>query len=331
MSAKVSSIAPPPKSGTALKAARKSRMDTVLVEMRTLGAWKIPPFQRQLRVNEKVREIAGQIRDQGGVIPGIITIGVIKAGRDAGEYLVDGQHRVEAFRLSECREAIADVRYVDFDSMADMGNEFVNLNSSLVRMRPDDVLRGLEESTPNLRMIRDRCPFVGYDMIRRGPTSAMLSMSTALRVWEGSGAPTPVALSKSAINLAMELSDESVAKMTVVLGLVYEAWGMDEGAKRLWSSLNLALCMWLWRRLVDDTARGTNRYVVLRNEQFKKCMMSVAADASYNDWLLGRALGDRDRPPAYTRLKQIVTRRLLEDKFSPTKKILLPQPTWATK
>lgn len=324
---KVTALAGSPK--PAASKPRKSRMDTVEVDMRTLGGWKIPPFQRQLRVNEKVREIAGIIRSDGGVIPGIITIGVIKAGRDTGEYVVDGQHRIEAFRLSECREAIADVRYVEFDSMADMGNEFVNLNSSLVRMRPDDVLRGLEESTPALRMIRDRCPFVGYDMIRRGPTSAMLSMSTALRLWEGSGAPTPVAVSKSAVNLAVELSDESVAKMTVFLGLVYEAWGMDEGAKRLWSSVNLSLCMWLWRRLVDDTQRGTNRYVVLRNEQFKRCMFSLAADASYNDWLLGRALGDRDRPPAYARIKQILIRRLNEDKFGQGKKITFPSPTWA--
>ncbi len=213
--------------------------------------------------------------------------------------------------------------------MADMGSEFVNLNSSLVRMRPDDVLRGLEESTPALRMIRDRCTFVGYDMIRRGPTSAMLSMSTALRVWEGSLQPTPVALSKSAVNLAVEISEESVAKLSVFLALAYEAWGMDEGAKRLWSSLNLSLCMWLWRRLVDDTVRTTNRYIVMRNEQFKKCMMSLAADAAYNDWLLGRALGDRDRPPAYARVKQIIMRRLLEDKVSPTKKITFPSPTWA--
>lgn len=308
---------------------RRSRMDTVIVEMRTLAGWKIPSFQRQLRVNEKVREIASQIQADGGVIPGIVTIGVIKAGRDAGEYLVDGQHRVEAFRLSECREAIADVRYVEFESMAEMGNEFVNLNSSLVRMRPDDVLRGLEESTPVLRKIRDRCQFVGYDMIRRSPTTAMLSMSTALRLWEGSVPQAPIAVSKSAVNLAVELSEESAAKMTVFLGIVYEAWGMDEGAKRLWSSLNLSLCMWLWRRLVDDTTRRTSRYVVLRNEQFKRCMMSLAADASYNDWLFGRALGDRDRPPAYLRIKQIIVRRLLEDKFSPTKKILLPHPTWA--
>lgn len=324
---KVSSIAGKP---TTTAAPRKSRMDTVLVEMRTLAGWKIPTFQRQLRVNEKVRELASVIHDEGGVIPGIITIGVIKTGRDAGEYLVDGQHRVEAFRLSECREAIADVRYMEFDSMAEMGNEFVNLNSSLVRMRPDDVLRGLEESTPALRMIRDRCPFVGYDMIRRGPTCAMLSMSTALRLWEGSAPPTPVALSKSAVNLAVELSEESVAKMTLFLGMCYEAWGMDDGSKRLWSSLNLSLCMWLWRRLVDDTTRqGNSRYAVLRNEQFKKCLMSLAADASYNDWLLGRALGDRDRPPAYSRVKQIFIRRLLEDKFMAGKKITLPQPTWA--
>lgn len=309
----------------------RSRMDTILVEMRTIAGWKIPPFQRTLRINEKVREIAEEIRKAGGVIPGVLTVGILSTGRDAGQYLVDGQHRVEAFRLSECREAIADVRFIEFDSMAEMGAEFVRLNSALVRMRPDDVLRGLEESTPVLGQIRERCPFVGYDQIRRGPTSALISMSAALRVWEGSACPTPVAMGKSAVHLACEVSEESAAKLCIVLGMAYEAWKLDDHSKRLWGSLNLGVCMWLWRRLVDETERkGSTRYVVLRNEQFKRCLMSLGASESYNDWLLGRQMGDRDRSACYARVRGLFMRRLLEDKVSVKGgKISLPGPAWA--
>jgi hypothetical protein len=309
-----------------------SRMDTVLIEMRTIAGWKIPPFQRQLRVNEKVREIAEQIRKDGGVIPGILTIGCLQKGGEAGEYLVDGQHRVEAFRLSECREAIADVRFMDFSNMADMGDEYVRLNSNIVRMRPDDVLRGLEGSTPTLAFIRDRCKFVGYDQIRRSPTSALVSMSSVLRVWAGSDGPTPRSSTTPAVRLAAEISAESATHLTAVLGMMYEAWGLDENSKRLWGALNLGLNMWLWRRLVADTKRvGNTRYIVLRNEQFKRCLMSLAANESYNDWLLGRQMSDRDRAPAYTRIRSIFTRRLLEDKVfgGAAGKARFPQPAWA--
>jgi hypothetical protein len=259
----------------------------------------------------------------------VLTVGILTDGRDAGQYLVDGQHRVEGFRLSECREAIADVRFIEFDTMAEMGAEFVKLNSSIVRMRPDDVLRGLEESTPVLGQIRDRCPFVGYDQIRRAPTGSLLSMSTALRMWEGSATATPVAMGKSAVHLAGEVSEESAAKMCIVLGMCYEAWKLDEHSKRLWGSLNLGLCMWLWRRLVDDQERKVSRYIVLRNEQFKRCLMSLAANESYNDWLLGRQMGDRDRAACYARIRQIFSRRLLEDKANKGGKVMLPGPAWA--
>ena len=38
--------------------------------------------------------------------------------------------------------------------------------------------------------------------------------------------------------------------------------------------------------------------IVLTNAAFKKCLMSLAANEGYNDWLLGRAMSDRDRPAA---------------------------------
>ena len=136
----------------------RSTMDTVMITKEGVDEWKLPPFQRPLRVNPRVMEVVEEIRGNGGVIPGVLTIGVL---RRTEKYLIDGQHRIEAFKLSGLVEGIADIRLCQFDSMADMGEEFVRLISRLVVMRQDDILRGLEESTPALKTIRNRCPFIG--------------------------------------------------------------------------------------------------------------------------------------------------------------------------
>jgi hypothetical protein len=135
-------------------------------------------------------------------------------------------------------------------------------------------------------------------------------------------------MSKSSLHLAHELSEDSATKLCIFLQLAHDAWKLDEGSKRLWGALNLGLTMWLWRKLVLDTVRqGNNRVTVLKNEQFRKCLMSLAANEAYCDWLLGRGMGDRDRAPAYARIKQVFIRRLLEEKVSA--KVQLPQPAWA--
>lgn len=170
-----------PKSGP--EKATKTTVETIGFSRDEANDWKVPPFQRPLRVNDKVRLLAEQIGNDGGVIPGVLTFGVI--GRD--RFIVDGQHRREAFVLSGKAEGYADARTCYFDTMAEMGEEFVRLNSQLVRMRPDDILRGLESSLPSLQAVRAACPFVGYDMIRRGDRCPILSMSAVLRAWHISG------------------------------------------------------------------------------------------------------------------------------------------------
>ena len=56
-------------------------MDTIEVTPNLVRSWKLPPFQRALRVNEKVQTLAQHIKEQGGVIPGIMTIGVLDKER----------------------------------------------------------------------------------------------------------------------------------------------------------------------------------------------------------------------------------------------------------
>jgi hypothetical protein len=125
------------------------------------------------------------------------------------------------------------------------------------------------------------------------------------------------------------LTDDSAQHLIQFLETAMAAWGRDAEYFRLWGSLNLGLCMWLWRRLVLDKERaGSKRYVILTVKQFNNCLMALSADAKYGDWLQGRQLTDRDRGPAYGRVKNIWSARLESEG---QKKISFPKPPWATR
>ncbi len=309
----------------------QSRMETLIIAQAMVQHWKIPPFQRPLRVNAKVQAVTEQIK-KTETVEGVITLGALKS--DASLYIVDGQHRIEAFKLSELDEAIADVRVCTFADMAEMSEEFVRLNLSLVKMRPDDILRGLESSTPALRAIRKACEFVGYGQVRRGgSSSAVLSMSAVVRCWTASQSETPSASNSglSAAGMAQAIDQQSVQNLIAFLATAHSAWGRDPEYYRLWSNLNLTLCMWLWNRLVIDRTRtGNQRHIVLDIPRFKRCLMSISADTEYVNWLHGRQLTDRDRSPCYAKLKSILAKRLAEESGD-GKKPLLPSPAWSSK
>jgi hypothetical protein len=305
-----------------------SQMETMLFTNEQALSWVIPPFQRPLRVNEKVRALAEDLKENGGFIGGILTLGKLKGDRNI--YVVDGQHRIEAFKLSELPEAIADVRTCTYESMAEMADDFVLLQQALVRMRPDDVLRGLEGSTHALQVIRKTCPFVGYDQIRKGNNSApIVSMSAALKLWNGSKPETPARHSgaTTAMLVAREMDDLEVTNLCKFLHLAHTAWGRDAAYARLWNGLNLCLCMWLYRRLVLQHDRSSSkRAAILNQEQFKKCLMSISANPEYIDWLGGRVLSDFHRLPCYRRLKSMFAARLKEEGVENPK---FPSPAWS--
>lgn len=302
------------------KRATHTSVDTILINPGVVKNWKNPPFQRPLKVNAKVMALAQQIKIDGGVMPGVMTIGVL----ERQEFLLDGQHRREAFLLSECAEGFTDIRKHFFESMAEMGEEFVNLNSQLVRMRPDDILRGLEGTIDGLTIIRQNCPFVGYDMIRRGDRSPLLSMSTALRAWFGSMADVPTNGGASALESAKKATTDEGEQCSSALKLLMTAWGRDPEYHKLWGALNLTVVLWLYRRLV--LADYSHKIKRISREMFLKCCTSLSADAGYLEWLYGRGLTERDRSPAFGRIKAIFVARI----YAETKtKPFLPSPAWA--
>lgn len=300
--------------------ATHTKSDTLGLTKDVIATWKSPPFQRPLRVNEKVRALVETIKRDGGVVPGVITLGVL--GKDT--YLLDGQHRIHAFLMTELEQGYCDVRIHHFDNLGDMGEEFVNLNSRLVQLRPDDILRGLEESTPALRIIREKCAFVGYDMIRRGERAPIVSMSAMLRCWCGSACETPASARGSAMQLGLDLTTDDATALVVPLALFERAWGRDLQYARLWGNLNLSLCFWLYRRLV--VTQHSAKTPKFTRDLFQKCMMSLSADNGYLDWLVGRQLSERDRTPAYNRIKLLVAKRYEQETG---RKPLLPHPAWA--
>jgi hypothetical protein len=306
--------------------ASQSRMETLILTREMINQWRLPACQRPLRVNEKVKSLAKEL-EQTEEIKGIITLGALK-GNDV-LYIVDGQHRIEGFRISDVDQVFADIRVVVFDNEAQLSEEFVELNRSLVKMRPDDILRGMESYTPILKKIRDACNFVGYDQIRRNGSGPVVSMSSLLRSWDSAQYETPSTFSKHGgiAGLVETVDEKSLRDLIAFLSVAKNAWKRDPEYYRLWGNLNMALCMWLWMKLYIDKERTSEKnYSVLDIPQFKECLMSLSADAEYVNWLFGRKLGDNDRAPAYRWIKRDFLRRLKA--ISGSKRFKLPKPAW---
>lgn len=299
----------------------QSRTDTIVVDANAVKEWKAPPFQRPIRVNAKVMALSEYLKQNGGVLPGVLTIGIF----DGKLYIVDGQHRLEAWKISELKEAYSDVRYMQFDTMAEMAEEFVQLNGRIVNMRPDDILRGLEATSEPLRLIRHQCPFVGYDQIRRGPRNPIVSMSALLRCWFGSARDIPASGGQSAADVARSVTVEDAAKCIEFVQLAEKAWGRDPEYQRLWSNLNVTMCMWIYRRTVLATYSAKSPK--LTKELFRQCLTSLSASPDYLDFLIGRNMTDRDRAPCYRRVKGLFV-RTLEREFN--RKVKFPSPEWVS-
>ncbi len=298
----------------------RTTVDTIEITAKVVASWKNPPFQRDLKINSKVLAVAHQIACDKGVLPGILTIGVL----DGETYVVDGQHRIAAWQQSGCPIGYADVRMHWFESMGDMAEEFVLLNSSLVRLKPDDILRGMEPSTISLQRIRRKCGFVGYDMIRRSEKGPVLSMSTFIRNWTGSRAEVPQPL--ASMHALKALDEIETGKAIDFVNLCYDAWHRDRAYARLWSQLNFSMCAWLYRRVVlGEHITPAARATKMTPDEFRKCLMALSAEEQYLDYLVGRSINDRDRAPSYARLRAIFMKRYLGETG---KTLRLPAPPW---
>jgi len=298
-------------------------MDTIELFPKLVASWKSPLFQRDLKMNGKVIAVAEEIKRNGGVLPGIITIGVL----DNETYIVDGQHRLGAFLQTALPMGYADVRTHWFESLAKMAEEFVRLNSQLVKLRPDDILRGMEPSTEALQRIRRKCGYIGYDAVRRSQKGPVVSMSVFVRSWAATRVEVPATSGASALSAVGTMDDAETTAAIDCAGLCFEAWKRDYEYARLWGRLNLTLCMWLFRRIVlGERMTTASRAARLTRDEFRRCLLALSADKGYLEYLVGRNLSDRDRGPTYNQIKALFQRRYLTDTG---KSIRLPSPPWS--
>lgn len=318
------------KPSTEAEKATLSTTNTEMLSAAELRSWKVPQFQRPLTVNDRVVALSKQIQKDDGVIPGFITLGVLATEKDT-RWIIDGQHRREAFFMSECTTAYLDVRVLHFKDMATMATEFKHLNSHLVNMRPDDHLRAMESSSEALAKIVRKCPYVGYGQVRRSDKAPILSMSSVLRCWAAGSRDVPQSgAGQGVASLAEQLTVDEADHLISYLDVAYNAWGRDHGNYRLWGSLTLALTMWLYRRTVMALGVGAgSKSTKISRELFGKCMLALSADSHYADWLVGRQLNDRDRSPAYNKIKYTFVKRI-EIETGETGKVKLIQPAWAS-
>jgi hypothetical protein len=304
----------------------QSQFEERILNIAEMSNWAIADFQRDLQETARVRMVADEIRAGGGEVPGVIELGTV--ARDHNIYLLDGQHRRHAAKLSGLTEFWVRSRTRMFETMADMGLEYVILNSKIVQHRSDHVLKGLLGTLPEMQRVHEECPFVGFVQVRRNDRSPVLSMSSTLKSWETSAGDPPSHSGRAAITVAQEMDSEETTSLIRFLRLAHAAWGTDTPyRRRLWSQLNLVLCMWLYRQLMLSPETRLRRSTVLTDSQFKKCLMALSAEPNYLDWLGGRSIRDTDRSPGFTRIKAIFVSRLRQEGIATPR---LPSPSWAS-
>lgn len=301
-----------------------ARMEVMEITPEGLSEWKLPGMQRPLIRTKRTEEAAAEMqqeaaknKDASATITGVITLG--KIGRDT--FLIDGQHRLYGAFLLACREllvhggvlvkrALVDVSLRTFEDDAEMAREFIRLNSQLNPTKPDDVMRALAFASPHLQRIEKALPFIGYDLTRENKKTKMLSMSSAIRTWFGSGGivPAPGPTAPEIVN--KYLDEQHTDKLIEFYNMCVEAGWNHESFRRLWSALNLGIVMWIYRRVVlGETMRygaGGHAPMVLTREQFIVCLRTLM-EPKYMEDLVGHSLRYQDRVPCYTRIKEHFT------------------------
>lgn len=305
----------------AAEAILKEHTIMVLDRQTINNVWQWPSFQRQPRCNPKVKALAAQIQNTK-VIPGELTLGRIK-GSDL-LYKIDGGHRLLAFEISKADEVYADVTIETFANMEQMADQYRARNSPLRRMKPDDILKAVMEGNPALRDLERRCPFVGFDAIRRSPGGPVVSMSLVLRCWQASKAETPTS-NANAIEFGEQLRESEAEEIIHFLQTAHLAWGREPQMRPLWNGMNQTLCMWIWRRVVLHRP-PSGSITQLEASAFQKCLEALSRHKEYLEWVYGKSnTSDNFRGPCYTRVVEIFIRALRTEGIVAR----LPQPAWA--
>lgn len=301
----------------------RTTTDTILFTAESIKKWKRPSFQRDIKRTVKFDELVSLFKTNGGVFPGVLTLGILDGDSSGDLYKIDGNHRCEAFEESGTREGVADVRYFR-GTMEDFAEEWVRLNGQISATRPDDLLRAAATNNPKIGKLRSACRVIGFGVVKKRGRIG-ISMSSTLRAWNNAGHATPASRGKaaSAILIIRDMSDSDLDSLIALINACESAWGRDPEYAALWGQMNLTMVMWIYNRIVarDPDSPKLKR---LPMTIFEKCLMSLSADAKYVEWLRGRN-GGVHRSPCYVRVKEMFVRRIREETGL---RANLPTPEW---
>jgi hypothetical protein len=283
-----------------------------------------PPFQRPMRLKSRQLKVVAEIIRNENILPGVITLG--KVENDPLTYLVDGQHRIEAFNRSGIEIVTAKIDMMMFKDMNEMSLQFDRLNTPIAKMSANDRLKSMSFTNPVIHMIMEECSFVGFHHTQLGQNAAkVLQLSVALRSWKSGKSKFVGVGSHDAVIIGETISEEEAKDLIKFLKASHKAFGNDKEYFSLWGNLNLSIVAWLWIRLILERVP---RVTAITEEDFVRCMMSLGSDNAYVPWLKGKNLSVHSRSPCYTRVKDIFAKRLREEGYD--KRILFPGAEWVT-
>lgn len=302
--------------GTPVEKRTNVKAETQLVNDAFWSSLKRPDWQRNVKENRAVIELAEQYRNKTMTMhQGSIVVGIV----DGEKYLVDGQHRRLAQEIAGVEEMYAVVEYHWCQDMEELSKLWDLKNRQINKTKSNDILKSKENRSTVLQIIRAKTNGrVGYD-------SNGLSMSQVIRMWAGTGSPIPTTTGGIPAERVIEfMKDEDAYQLADFINACHSAWGSTKEVLPLWRTPNLITCAWLYRRLLIDKT-STSRTSAFTRALFVKCLMSLGADSTYVSWLVGRNWVPNQRSQVYLRVKRLFAARYKAETGTQPQ---LPQPNW---
>jgi len=280
------------------------RMEMMVLNRKVVESWEKPPFQRPVAEGKNIISMSVQMQDFGYMMSAFY-LGVWE-GRT---YLVDGQHRRVSFISSGLEEIVAPVVTKHYpkgsQGLLEMCEDFLRIQQHIKNPTANDKLRALEPNNKCLQKITRMCPFVGYER-------PLLSMAQVIRSLVISGQEMPGSAARSAVDHARDMKMKEANGLITFLQLAYEAWGIDKDMRLMWSPMNMALCLWFFRRML----KGSKSPGTVTTSQFSE-IFALLPSKTYISLLednSGGRMNDEDtRNPVAVELRRTIKKGLRRD------------------
>jgi hypothetical protein len=278
---------------------RHMSIDQMLIDRHTIQeVWKVPPFQRHILLNKRFFTLVAEFRQTHCLPYGTLLIGCWNSIL----YVVDGNHRMAACIESGVPAIRANVQYVRFDTYVAMVAAYNKVQIPIKVSTPNDRLKVLADLHPPLQSIANACNFVTFSKAAAGQAGQLLTMSMLIQVWEWSKVNPPRPFGGASLeDLAKPLTQVDADNLIIFFQLCRFRFGLSPA---LWRAQNLALCLWLYRRLVLQENVDGEKWSNLTPAEFSVGLAGLV-NGLYETCVTGKQLSsDADRNRIWAKLVQ---------------------------